>query len=107
MDAHQCIPMPILFEIMLIDISKYPYLIAQILFLTPRNNSIASAVCAENSDRLNAVQWPPEPIEMRNIWVFYYRECERIAKQLLKTVSIILKLENENYFDSYIKLSIN
>ncbi len=42
--------MPILFEIMLLDISKHPYLTGQILFLTPRNNSKPDHESKEGKD---------------------------------------------------------
>eukprot|EP01083_Nonionella_stella_P023790 65792_1 len=56
----------------------------------------------DNPQRLKDVRWPPKPVEMKDVWVKYYRACEQIARQLLKSMAIALELEDPHYFDAFI-----
>eukprot|EP01084_Bolivina_argentea_P063715 116271_1 len=67
-----------------------------------KKEMFAAYIGSEQSpNRLQDVRWPTEPAGMKDAWVKYYRGCEGIARQLLKSMAIILKLD-EDYFESFI-----
>lgn len=39
---------------------------------------------------------------MKEAWIAYYRECEKIASQLLKSFATILELDSPLYFEQFI-----
>ena len=39
---------------------------------------------------------------MKETWIAYYRECEKIASQLLNSFAIILELDDPLYFEQFI-----
>eukprot|EP01084_Bolivina_argentea_P090653 163314_1 len=57
---------------------------------------------APNTNRLNNVLWPKEPLRLKDSYIIYYRECELIASQLLKSFANILELDDIDYFEQFL-----
>merc|ERR1712228_140054 len=67
-----------------------------------QNEMFSAWIGADNDkNRLNDVLWPQHPIKMKNSWISYYRECELIAAELLKSFASILELK-EDFFEPFI-----
>jgi len=61
----------------------------------------AAWIGAEGTNRLDAVRWPAEPLGLKESWTSYYRECEQIAAQLLRSFASILNL-TAGHFEPFI-----
>jgi len=61
----------------------------------------AAWIGAEGTGRSDAVLWPAEPLGLRESWTSYYRECEQIAAQLLRSFASILNL-TAGHFEPFI-----
>ena len=50
---------------------------------------------------MDDVLWPAQPDGLKEAWISYYRECEQIAAQLLRSFASILAL-TEDHFEPFI-----
>lgn len=57
----------------------------------------AAWIGAEGTKRMDGVKWPAQPDGLKESWTAYYRECELIAAQLLRSFASILSLEEDHF----------
>jgi isopenicillin N synthase-like dioxygenase len=54
---------------------------------------------AHGTGRDATVQWPAHPANMRDAWTAYYRECEKIHSDILRSAAKVLGVEADFFVD--------
>ena len=88
----------------------YGYTATEVLSNSEDNNDITNNI-HDQKETLNIyigavnktkyIKWPKEPKNIESVYTNYYRACEGIAAQLLRSFGVVLKLP-DNYFDDKI-----